>query len=157
MEHGSHGTMMGRSVLVPGTWAFVRAGADQVPVPDVTALNVPWLPTRVQRWIAPLLRVPPLRPWRIAAAFVVAVSLDAAQLLLGPLGWSIADQVLDLVAMVLTIWLLGFHVLLLPTFLIELLPVADMLPTWTGCVGLVVAHRRSQLRGKSDATRPAES
>lgn len=114
---------------------------------DVPAVVAPWLPARVQRWIAPLLRVPPLRPWRIAAAFAVAVGTDAAQLTLGPLGWSVADEVLDVVAMVLTIWLLGFHVLLLPTFAIELVPVADMLPTWTGCVGLVVARRRRQARG----------
>jgi len=101
-----------------------------------------WLPARVRRRIAPLLRTPPLRPWRIAGAFGVAVAVDAAQLLLGPLGWPLADQALDLVAMAATTWLLGFHVLLLPTFVIELLPVVDALPTWTACVGLVVARRR---------------
>jgi hypothetical protein len=115
-------------------------------VPDAVARDIPWLPARVQGWIEPLLRIPPLRPWRIAAAFAVAVAIDAAQLLLGPLGFSFADEGLDLVAMVITIWLLGFHPLLLPTFVIEILPVADMLPTWTGCVGIVVARRRRQLR-----------
>jgi hypothetical protein len=29
---------------------------------------------------------------------------------------------------------------------IEFLPVADVLPTWTGCVGLVVALRRRRAR-----------
>ena len=115
-------------------------------MPDVTVGKVPWLPARLQPWIAPLLRIPPLRPWRIAAALAVAVGADAAQLLLGPLGWSFADEVVDLAAMVFTIWCLGFHVLLLPTFVIEVLPVVDMLPTWTGCVGLVVARRRQQVR-----------
>jgi hypothetical protein len=115
-------------------------------VPDVTSGEVPRLPARLQGWIAPFLRVPPLRPWRITAAFTVAVCADAAQLILGPLGWTFADEVLDLVAMGLTIWLLGFHVLLLPTFAIEMLPVVDMLPTWTGCVGLVVARRRRRAR-----------
>ena len=113
-------------------------------MPDVGGGEVAWLPTRVQRWIAPLLFVPPLQPWRIAAAFAVAVGVDAAQLLLGPLGWTLADEVLDLAAMALTIWLLGFHPLLLPTFVIELLPVVDVLPTWTACVGLVVVRRRGQ-------------
>ena len=43
------------------------------------------------------------------------------------------------------IWrLIGFHVLLLPTFALEFLPVADMLPTWTGCVAIVVALRKRQ-------------
>jgi hypothetical protein len=100
------------------------------------------LPARVRRWIAPLLRVPPLTTWRIGTAFAVAVGVDAAQLLLGPLGWTGTDEALDVVAMVVTVWLLGFHPLLLPTFVIELLPVVDVLPTWTGCVGLVVARRR---------------
>ena len=38
--------------------------------------------------------------------------------------------------------LIGFHPLLLPTFVIEFVPVADLLPTWTGCAALVVALRR---------------
>jgi hypothetical protein len=36
--------------------------------------------------------------------------------------------------------IIGFHRLLLPTFIIELLPVADLLPTWTGCVAPVIAR-----------------
>lgn len=115
-------------------------------VQDVTANAVAWLPAGARRWVAPLLRIPPLRPWRIGGAFAVAVAVDVAQLILGPMGWSIADEVLDLLAMVLTSWLLGFHVLLLPTFALETLPVVDMLPTWTGCVGIVVARRRHQAR-----------
>jgi hypothetical protein len=104
-----------------------------------------FLPAPVQRWLARLLRVPPLRPWRIAAAFAVAVAVDAAQIVMGPLGWSFADEILDVVTMVATSWLLGFHPLLLPAFVLELLPVADMLPTWTGCVGIVVARRRRRM------------
>jgi hypothetical protein len=113
-------------------------------VADVTVGEARWLPARVERWLAPILRIPPLRPWRVAAAFAVAITADAAQLLLGPLGWSLADEALDVVAMGLTIWLLGFHPLLLPTFAIEVLPVIDVLPTWTGCVGIVVMRRRGQ-------------
>jgi hypothetical protein len=33
---------------------------------------------------------------------------------------------------------------LLPTFALEFLPIADMLPTWTGCVAIVVALRRRE-------------
>jgi hypothetical protein len=115
-------------------------------VTDVIVEGPPWLPIWLRRWVSPLLRVPPLRPWRVAAVFAVAVTVDGVQLVLGPLGWSLADELLDLVAMGLTVWLIGFHPLLLPTFLIEFLPVADMLPTWTGCVGLVIARRRWQSR-----------
>jgi hypothetical protein len=46
--------------------------------------------------------------------------------------------------MVLTWRVLGFHPLLLPTFALEFLPIVDVLPTWTGCVALVVALRKRQ-------------
>jgi hypothetical protein len=61
---------------------------------------------------------------------------------MGPVGWAFADELLDVVAMILTWRLIGFHPLLLPTFALEFLPVADMLPTWTGCVAIVVALRK---------------
>ena len=83
---------------------------------------------------------------RILAAFAIAVAADVVQVLLGPLGWTFADEILDVIAMGLTIWLLGFHPLLLPTFLIELIPIADMLPTWTGCVAAVVILRRNAMK-----------
>ena len=77
-------------------------------------------------------------------AYASAVTIDVAQFLLGPLGWAGADEILDAVAMVLTWRLIGFHPLLLPTFVLELVPFTDMLPTWTGCVALVVALRKRQ-------------
>jgi len=89
--------------------------------------------------------VPPvLTPRRIRAAYVLAGAVDLLQLLLGPFGWAFADEVLDLVAMAALWRLLGFHPLFLPTFALELVPLADMLPTWTGCVALVVALRKRQ-------------
>ena len=102
--------------------------------------------TRIQQYLPRFLQVPRLTSWRIAAAFGLAVVVDGVQLMLGPLGWSMADEVLDVVAMVAISWLLGFHPLLLPTLVIEFFPVADVLPTWTGCVGLVVALRRREQR-----------
>ena len=102
--------------------------------------------TRIQRYLPPFLEVPPLTIGRIAAAVGIAVAIDAVQLVLGPVGWVVADEMLDVAAMVAISWLLGFHPLLLPTFLIELFPVADLLPTWTGCVGLVVAQRWRERR-----------
>src|SRR5258706_8860226 len=81
---------------------------------------------------------------RVRLAYAVAVTTDVLQLLLGPLGWAFADQLLDVTATILTWRLIGFHPLLLPTFVLEFLPVADMLPTWTGCVAIVVAIRKRQ-------------
>ena len=80
-------------------------------------------------------------------AYAVAVTTDVLQFLLGPIGWAGADEILDVAASALIWRLLGFHPLLLPTFLVELLPVADMLPTWTGCVALVVGLRRREQIG----------
>jgi hypothetical protein len=81
---------------------------------------------------------------RVRLAYVVAMTADALQLLLGPLGWAFADEIIDVAAMILTWRLIGFHPLLLPTFALELMPVTDLLPTWTGCVALVVALRKRQ-------------
>jgi hypothetical protein len=91
-----------------------------------------------------MLQLPTLTPTRVRSAYAVAVATDALQFLLGPVGWAFADEVLDVVAAVVMWQLLGFHPLLLPTFVVELLPVADLLPTWTGCVALVVALRKRQ-------------
>src|SRR5262245_15173068 len=78
---------------------------------------------------------------RIRAAYAVAIATDVLQFALGPLGWAFTDEILDVVALIATTWLLGFHPLLLPTFVLELVPIVDILPTWTGCVALVVAMR----------------
>ena len=79
---------------------------------------------------------------RLLLALSVAVAADGLQLFLGPFGFVGADQAIDVVAMALTIWALGFHWLLLPTFILELAPVVDALPTWTACVAAVVVLRK---------------
>ena len=91
-----------------------------------------------------VLRPRPLTRSRILLALGVALAADGLQMLLGPLGWLFVDQAIDAVAMILTVWLLGFHVLLLPTFVVELIPVLDELPTWTACVAAVIAWRRHE-------------
>jgi hypothetical protein len=97
--------------------------------------NVPLRPIRQSR----------LTRLRVALAFAVAIAADCLQLLLGPLGWFFLDEVIDICAMVLVCWLIGFHMLLLPTFVVEFIPVVDMLPTWTGCVALVITLRRKEV------------
>ena len=89
---------------------------------------------------------PRLTRSRVAFAFVVAIAADAVQLLFGPLGWFWPDEVIDVLAAIATSLSIGIHPLLLPTFIIEFLPMADMLPTWTACVAAVVALRRGELR-----------
>lgn len=87
---------------------------------------------------------PILTPLGVRLAFAVAIATDLLQFLLGPIGWAFVDETLDLIAAFLTWRFLGFHLLLLPTFVLEFLPVTDLLPTWTGCVAVVVALRRRQ-------------
>jgi hypothetical protein len=91
-----------------------------------------------------LFQRPPLTTARVRLAYGIAVVTDVLQFVLGPLGWFAADQALDVIAAAATWRVLGFHPLLLPTFVLELIPLADMLPTWTGCVALVVALRKRQ-------------
>lgn len=98
----------------------------------------------VLRGLLRRVRTPVLTRQRMWLAYGVAITADLLQMVLGPVGWLYGDEIIDLAAAALTVALLGFHPLLLPTFLIEFLPVADMLPTWTACVALVVATRRRQ-------------
>jgi len=93
-------------------------------------------------------RPPVLTPQRVRCAYAVAIAVDVLQLALGPFGWMFADELLDVTATILMWRFIGFHPLLLPTFALEFLPVVDMLPTWTGCVAIVVGlRRRQQSRG----------
>ncbi len=89
-----------------------------------------------------LFGTPLLTRERIWLAYATAVTTDILQFVAGPLGWVFADEILDVIAMSVTWRLLGFHPLLLPSFALEFLPMTGMLPTWTGCVALVVALRK---------------
>jgi hypothetical protein len=103
--------------------------------------------SRISRWLS----APVLTPARIWFALTVAIVTDAIQILLGPFGWVLVDETLDVLAMILTTAALGFHVLLLPTFVLELIPGPDMLPTWTGCTAAVVMLRK---RGQRQTAPP---
>jgi hypothetical protein len=87
---------------------------------------------------------PALTRSRIGAAYAVAVTTDVLQFVLGPLGWAGADEILDVVATALLWRTLGFHPMFLPTFVVEFLPISDVLPTWTACVALVIGLRKRQ-------------
>ena len=93
---------------------------------------------------------PRLTRQRMFLALAVAVVADALQVLLLPFAWTFAESAVDVVAMILTTWILGFHLLLLPTFVVELIPVVDLIPTWTACVAAVIALRK---RNQDSTTR----
>jgi len=96
---------------------------------------------------------PVLTTRRIWFAMLVAATVDAIQVALGWFGWFGADEVLDVIAMVLISAAIGFHPLLLPTFVIEFFPVVDMLPTWTACTAAVVVLRK-RTQAPSPSTPP---
>ena len=98
------------------------------------------LPDRLNR----MFRAPKLTRTRIILALAVAVFADGLQLLLGPLGWAFADQAIDCMTMILVSWVISFHILLLPTFFVELIPVLEDLPTWTACAAAVIALRKHE-------------
>ena len=95
-------------------------------------------------------KIPKITRTRIVLAFAVSVIADALQFpISGATATGIlaipgeaADVALDVVVMVITSALLGFHTALLPSFVLELVPGLDLLPTWTGCVAFVVWRRK---------------
>ncbi|MGH9546183.1 MAG: hypothetical protein ACRD23_13325 [Terriglobales bacterium] len=80
-------------------------------------------------------------------AWLVAIVVDAIQIgalpLFAPGGLSPADVLLDAVAAVILIRLLGWHWAFLPTLAAELVPGFDLFPTWTAAVYFVT---RQQVR-----------
>jgi hypothetical protein len=104
-----------------------------------------------------IFRTPILTRTRIALALTIAVAADSLQFFLGPLGWAFIDQGIDVMALLLTAWAVGFHLLLLPTFIAEIFPVVDMLPTWTACVIAVIALRKREQNAVPPSHLPAGS
>jgi hypothetical protein len=94
-------------------------------------------------------RTPQLTRSRAVIALTIAVIADGLQFFLGPFAWVFVDQAIDVMAMGLTSWVIGFHWLLLPTFALELVPVLDALPTWTACIVAVIAIRKREQRTAS--------
>jgi hypothetical protein len=81
-----------------------------------------------------------LSPGRIRIARVIAVAADALQLGLfpafGPGALSIVNDGLDVVVAATLVALVGWHWAFLPSFVAELVPGLDLVPTWTVAVWL---------------------
>lgn len=71
-------------------------------------------------------------------AWLVAVLADTLQIAALPLfaegAFSPADTILDIVVAYILIRLLGWHWVFLPSMAAELIPGADLVPTWTAAV-----------------------
>lgn len=79
---------------------------------------------------------------RMVVAVLIAVMADGLQLMFQAIPG--APEIIDVIAMAMTVWLLGFHLLLLPTFALEFIHFVDALPTWTACVLAVIALRKRE-------------
>ena len=91
-------------------------------------------------------------------AWAVAIAADALQIAALPLfaegGASPADSLLDLIVAFVLIRLLGWHWAFLPTLAAELIPGADLFPTWTAAVWFVT---RQQVKANNDSSSNSSS
>jgi hypothetical protein len=96
-----------------------------------------------------------LAPARVRAARIVAIAADFLQIVVFPAfapgAASVVNDALDVVVALSMILLVGWHWAFLPTFAAELVPLFDLVPTWTAAV--FFATRRS---GTPKATGPPE-
>ncbi len=87
-----------------------------------------------------------ITPAQVRTARAVAVAADLLQIVLLPAFFpaavSPAANVIDVVTALVLIRLLGWHWAFLPTFAVELLPLVDLVPTWTAAVFLVTRGGR---------------
>jgi hypothetical protein len=88
-----------------------------------------------------------IKSWRIRTAWALAGLADAAQIVFFPLfgqgALSPFEGALDLGVGVALTALVGFHWSFAPAFIMELVPMVDLAPTWTGAVFLATRSRRA--------------
>jgi hypothetical protein len=88
----------------------------------------------------------PMTAKRVKAARVLGVAADAVQLGLLPLfaaGWvSPLNDALDVAVAIAMVVLVGWHWAFLPAFVSELVPIWDLVPSWTAAV--LIATRNAQ-------------
>ena len=93
-------------------------------------------------------------------AWAVAIAADALQIVALPLfvegGMSPADSLLDLIVAFVMIRLLGWHWAFLPTLAAELVPGADLFPTWTAAVWFVTRQQVKSSSSSSSNSRPKD-
>ena len=80
---------------------------------------------------------------RIRAARAIAMLADLAQIVVFPAfsegALSPVNDALDVAVGLALTWLVGWHWAFLPSFLSELIPIWDLVPTWTAAVWYVTS------------------
>ena len=92
----------------------------------------------------------------LTAAYSIAICADLIQICFAPFlseGFvNPFNDILDTVVCILLSRLIGFHVAFLPSFLVKLVPVAEIAPTWT--LGVLIAARHLRIKPPSDGGNP---
>lgn len=93
-----------------------------------------------------------------AIALAIAATADAFQIGLLPLfaegAFSPVDDALDLGAFIILVKVLGWHPLLLPTMVAELIPLVDLAPTWTVAVLIIIRRKRAAAKKNVEIRTP---
>lgn len=87
-----------------------------------------------------------ISPKRIHVAWAIAILADALQIGLFPVTGTLSTWLgapLDLLAMGILWVLVGWHWALAPSFVFELLPIAELAPTWTLATWIAVRKRKA--------------
>lgn len=95
---------------------------------------------------------PILTKKRIVIAYTVAIIADLIEFPISALELTVIAApvamflsfMLDVFVFGIMTFLLEFHWFFLPSFLVEVVPGLDMLPTWVGCVWFVVRQRKKE-------------
>lgn len=124
------------------------------PIPDATPTAPP---AETEPPVLEAERVPSRPPERsprgaaVRMAWAVAIATDAIQWVLLPLfaagAVSPIDDALDVIAAAVLIRLLGWHWAFLPAFIAEIIPGANLVPTWTAAVFLATRKSDPGVRG----------
>lgn len=81
----------------------------------------------------------------VRTARLIAIGADLAQLVFFPAfvgGWlSPLNNILDVAVAIVMVRLVGWHFAFLPTFVAELVPGVDLVPTWTAAVWFATRRR----------------
>jgi hypothetical protein len=88
-------------------------------------------------------------PKRIHVAWMVAILFDALQIGLFPITGTLSTWLgapLDFLAMGILWSLLGWHWALVPSFVFEFLPIAELAPTWTLATWIIVRKRKADMQ-----------
>src|SRR5258706_10863473 len=96
---------------------------------------------------------------RRRAALLIAIIADVIQWIAFPLfTWgaaSLVNDALDVVVALIMFRLVGFHWAFLPTFIVELMPFVDLVPSWTAAVWFATRPDRfAAVPGKDADARP---